>query len=317
MANTSLLGSYGGIDGSALMFRNVLINGDMRIWQRGVSFTPTSLATIYTSDRWACYRPAYAAGLLATRQSASGLAGLPYALRVERSSGNAATSNITANQSIESINMLHLIGQTVTLSFYARCGSAFSAASSILTSSFISGTGTDESLANTGYTGQAAVDQTNTVTTSWQRFTHTYTVPSNANELTVQFRYTPTGTSAGNDWFEVTGVQLEAGPVATPFERRPIGMELALCQRYYETSFCGVPFSYDTTTNGRGIEIGFKVSKRVAPTVTKTTGGSLLGGGFAIASGAEGPTIDRFTLYTSTAGAVRETQFTWTASAEL
>jgi len=206
----------------------------MRIWQRGASFTPTSLATIYTTDRWACYRPAFAAGLLASRQSASGLAGLPYALRVERSSGNAGTTAMQANQSVESITCYEMQGKTVTLSFYARCGSAFSATSSVLTSSIVTGTGTDESLANTGYAGQATNDQANTISTSWQRFTHTYSIPSTVNEITTKFSYLPTGTSAGNDWYEITGVQLEAGPVATPFEQRPIGMEYDLCRRYFE-----------------------------------------------------------------------------------
>lgn len=341
MSNTSLLGSFGGQGDSSLMFRNVLINGCFRVWQRGASFTPTSLATIYTTDRWACYRPAFATGLLASRQSASGLAGFPNALRVERSSGNAGTSNIIANQSIESINMVHLIGQTVTLSFYARVGSGFSAASSILTSSFISGTGTDESLANTGYTGQAVVDQSNTVTTSWQRFTHTYTVPSNANELTVHFRYTPTGTSAGNDWFELTGVQLEAGPTATPFERRPIGQEIQLCQRYYEKSYdlgvapgtsttAGIVFLSTTSTQSNGIFVTtwpFKVQKRINPnkrcwTSTGTLGqvsyktGATEGTTSASAAG-EGAQVNVGFFGTLTANTFYAFSYHWDAECEL
>jgi hypothetical protein len=47
------------------------------------------------------------------------------------------------------------------------------------------------------------------------------------------FFYTPGGTAGVNDYFEITGAQLEAGTEPTPFEQRPIGVELALCQRYY------------------------------------------------------------------------------------
>jgi hypothetical protein len=68
--------------------------------------------------------------------------------------------------------------------------------------------------------------------------------------------------------FYLTGVQLEVGSVATPFERRPFGLELALCQRYFETirtlfqvcSNAGFGNSYINT-------ITYKVSKRVNPTV--------------------------------------------------
>ena len=46
---------------------------------------------------------------------------------------------------------------------------------------------------------------------------------------------TPVGTAGANDWFEITGVQLEISPVATPFEFLPTGTELTLCQRYFQT----------------------------------------------------------------------------------
>jgi hypothetical protein len=82
----------------------------------------------------------------------------------------------------------------------------------------------------------------------------------------------------------ITGVQLETGSVATPFERRPFTTELQLCQRYYEKSFelATKPAQNTTDATGAGlitqvvgagaiqygVTIGFAVAKRAAPTVT-------------------------------------------------
>jgi hypothetical protein len=65
----------------------------------------------------------------------------------------------------------------------------------------------------------------------------TGTVPANATEIGLQFNWAPTGTAGADDSIKITGVQLEAGLTATEFERRPIGTELALCQRYYDKSY--------------------------------------------------------------------------------
>ena len=70
------------------------------------------------------------------------------------------------------------------------------------------------------------------------------------------------GTSGAT--FYITGVQLEAGSVATPFERRPYGIELALCQRYYE-----IVGGYTNTNAGVAV-CYYKVEKRAAPTTTRT-----------------------------------------------
>jgi len=73
--------------------------------------------------------------------------------------------------------------------------------------------------------------------------------------------------------------QFEAGSVATPFERRPFGTELALCQRYYEKSYndgvapatataVGTASGQTNASNVSTISIRFKVDKRTTPTVT-------------------------------------------------
>jgi hypothetical protein len=170
-----------------------------------------------------------------SRQSSS-LTGIQYSMRLHRDSGNTQTGDIYATYSLESADSYRFAGQTATLSFYAKVGANFSGASSNGIAFLFSGTGTDQNLYN-GFTGRVTVgSSTPALTTSWQRFTITGTVASNATQMGLLVGYVPTGTAGANDWIEVTGVQLELGSVATTFKRasESIGGELALCQRYYQ-----------------------------------------------------------------------------------
>jgi len=72
-----------------------------------------------------------------------------------------------------------------------------------------------------------------TLTTSFATYTKTVTVPASTTQISLTFAVTPTGTAGTNDWFEVAEVQVERGSVATPFEHRSYGDELARCQRYF------------------------------------------------------------------------------------
>ena len=73
-----------------------------------------------------------------------------------------------------------------------------------------------------------------------------------------------------NATFDITGVQLEAGDTATPFEHRSYGQELALCQRYYEICKTSLRGARDSN-NLFGVVIPFKVTKRATPTMTQTS----------------------------------------------
>jgi hypothetical protein len=80
-----------------------------------------------------------------------------------------------------------------------------------------------------------------------------------------------------NATWQITGVQLEAGSVATPFERRPYGTELALCQRYYYRMVSNVSFgrfgaSYNGATTGGQAFVNFAVTMRSSPTALEQTG---------------------------------------------
>jgi len=87
------------------------------------------------------------------------------------------------------------------------------------------------------------------LTATWQRFTATATVSALATQLGVIFFSSPTGTAGANDYWEVTGVQIDLGSVALPFRTAygTIAGELAACRRYLQTIlsrwFCNLSFT--------------------------------------------------------------------------
>jgi len=214
---------------------NPVLNSAFQVWQRGTTIS-TSSGLPYTADRWQLGATA-TTGRTVSRQSTNDTTNLPniqYCARVQRDAGNTATGSVEFGQTMESINCIPFAGKTVTFSFYARAGANYSTTSNTLTSFFITGTGTDQNF-YTGFTGQANNTQTNTLTTTWQRFTQTLTLPSTVTQIAPAFARTPTGTAGANDWYEVTGVQIDIGSVALPFRTYAgtIQGELAACQRYY------------------------------------------------------------------------------------
>jgi len=233
--------------------KNLVINGGMDIWQRGTSFA--NLYNTYTADRWQNYSGVTGITL---SQVASGLTGFQYALRSQRNSGGTSTGTMYVGQSFESVNSIPFAGKTATFSFYARCGSNFSPTGSQITATLQYGTGTDNNIYS-GFTGGTAiVTGATTLTTSWQRFTYTATFASTCTQIGFYFASVPTGTAGANDYFDITGVQLEIAPQATSFSRAggSIGGELALCYRYYyrttaynQTTGSTYGFSYLSTPN--------------------------------------------------------------------
>jgi hypothetical protein len=258
--------------------KNAVINGGFDIAQRGTSGTFTTTAKSFSLDRW--YMAAVTGTSMTYSQQASTVTGTRYAGRFGRTSGNTGTSSINIAQDVETSNSIIYAGQAVTVSFYARAGANFSSASNALTHYTIQGTGTDQSDYGAAMTGRTVLTTgTATLTTSFQRFTYTATVASTTTELNFFIGYTPTGTAGANDWFEITGVQLELGSVATTFSRAggTIQGELAACQRYYyRTSASGANYifglaqCYGTTTGGAVIPL--PVPMRISPTALEQSG---------------------------------------------
>jgi hypothetical protein len=219
---------------------NPILNGAYDIWQRGTSFSlaaSTSAANGFSADRWQTTTGANQACTL-SRQSTGDSTNLPniqYCLRYQRNSGQTGTGFLPLAQSLETVNAIPYAGKTITLSFYARAGANYSSASSAFTVKIDSGTGTDQNIL-TGYTGGASPINTSvTLTTTWQRFSATGTIAATAAEFGIYLGFTPVGTASTNDYYEITGVQIDIGSVALPFRRamNTIQGELAACQRYY------------------------------------------------------------------------------------
>jgi hypothetical protein len=257
---------------STMAGRNAVLNSNFSVWQRGTSFTIALNTITYTSDRWSFYRNA--TGATVTRQVTNDTTNLPfiqYCMRVARDSGNTSTQQLQLAQGFETVNSIPFVNKSVVLSFYARSGANYSASSGALTVQLIGGTGTDQSAF--AYTGTTApINTTATLTTTWQRFTFTGTIGSTVTEIAPRFFFDPTGTAGAADYYEVTGVQLEVGSVATPYA--PNGAtyqaELAACQRYY-WRFTG-PNAYSvyamgagTGTTGGYAEIDYPVTMRTVP----------------------------------------------------
>jgi hypothetical protein len=262
--------------------KNTVINGGMEVWQRGTAATAVGSGT-FLADRWQAVRAGFAAGATQSRQATGDTTNLPdiqYCARVQRDSGNTSTAEIYIGQNYETVNSIPLAGETMVFSFYARRGANYSAASNALGLRVATGTGTDQNFITGSYTGSTNIYNATaaTLTTTWTRFSVSFTVGATATELGFYFNYQPVGTAGANDYFEVTGVQLELGTTATLFSRNASTYqgELAACQRYYYragdgTQAYGIVSSTGWTVNSTTAAafINLPVRLRAVPTAVE------------------------------------------------
>ena len=222
---------------------NPVINSAFQVWQRGTSVSlaaSTSIANSYTADRFQMPTNANQACTV-SRQATGDSTNLPsiqYCGRFQRNSGQTGTGALNPSYNLETLDSVRFAGKIITFSFYARAGANYSNASNSLGVVVVSGTGTDQNLQN-GYTGQVSlINSSATLTTTWQRFTFTSAsaVSSTATQLGFYFPWAPVGTAGANDYFEITGVQIDVGSVALPFRTNggTFQGELGACQRYYQ-----------------------------------------------------------------------------------
>lgn len=233
--------------------RNKIINGKVDISQRGPSFAAVSGGS-YLVDRWVL-----ASNIHSIVQNASQQSDVPSNNEFQNSlriTVTTAVSNIAAGelfqlvQRIEGYDVRDLIGKTFTLSFWVRSSKAGTHCVSF------SNVGLDRCYIKEYTINSANTWEYKTVTVTGGLITAGNWNWTNGAGLIVRFALAAGSAqhATANAWqtgsfistsnqvncldtvgniFAITGVQLEVGEVATPFEHRPYGMELALCQRYF------------------------------------------------------------------------------------
>jgi hypothetical protein len=304
-ADGSATASLSSVNGGPIAgTRNRIINGDMRIDQRnaGASFSPGTTGSVdYSVDRFGGVRAG--SGVAFTlQQIADAPAGFVNSLRATVPTGAtpSGTQLSFVAQPIEGLNVSDLgwggaNAQTVTLSFWVKSSVTGSFPLVLVNSGNVRAYGATYTInaANTweqktvvvpGDTsgtwlttngvgiqvnwGLGGAGASRTVTTGWQS---TSSPGSSVGVIagTVNLVATTGAT------FYITGVQLEPGSVATPFERRSFGAELALCQRYFQRFNNIQAEGYSSGALVRqNTPIMFPVQMRTTPTRTVITAGS-------------------------------------------
>lgn len=251
--------------------RNVIINGAMDIWQRGTTSALGGLA-YESADRW---KQASGDNVGVISRATDAPDGFTYSQKLIRTVGSTGTTNMYVNTCLESIDSRKLAGKTVTLSFYAKVGADFSPDYSAIAARISTGTGTDESYGIKFPTGNIDIDNYAVLTTNWVRYSYSMTLDADMNQIGLMFYYMPVGIAGADDSFYYTGVQIELGAVATPFEFRHYAQELALCQRYcygVTTAVAAetIGFGYSTSDTIAYINISLPVEMREVPILVAT-----------------------------------------------
>ena len=241
--------------------RNEIINGAMAVDQRnaGASQTFTAAAALaYSVDRWY----GYCTGANVTGQQIAGATAGQFRYRF---TGAASVTGIGFGQRIEQINSADLASSTATLSV--------DLANSVLTT--VTWTAYYATTADTfgtlaSPTRTQIATGTFTVTSTVTRYSTNISV-SAAATTGIEIVFT-VGAQTSGTW-TIGDVQLEPGTVATPFERRSYGQELALCQRYFCSTIFNNRFNAAGASHINESAIYWPVQMRVAPTVTLNTTG--------------------------------------------
>ena len=281
--------------------RNLIINGAMNVHQRGTS--GASVTNYVTADRWYVERSGFGNWTQSVETDAPTGSGFrkSWKILVDASAG-AANANyywIVAQklegQDVQRIKKGTSAAEQLTLSFWVK--------------SNVTGTYVAE-LRDVDNSRGVSASYSVSASATWERKTITFPADTtgvldndNGNSLMLQFWFAAGSTFSGgsplqtswgtggntratgqvnlgatlNNYWQVTGVQLETGPVATPFEFEPYETTLRKCQRYYQrvmpgvdNGTFGVGWSYNT--GDALFTADFPVTMRVRPTALEQTG---------------------------------------------
>jgi hypothetical protein len=285
--------------------KNLIINGAMQVSQRGTSTTTNG----YLIDRFRSNLGGMDQLAFTMSQSTDAPSGFRKSLKFDVTT--AETGGVAADEYggiryiTESQDVAHLLygtsgAKTITLSFHVKAYQAGTYALNLFmgdtsraytttytisqsatwekkTLTFVGDTGGSEINVDNGhglyinwfFAAGSTFNSSSANTNQWADFTNAGWANGQGVDLT----------NSTNNYFQLTGVQLEVGSTATDFEHRSFGQELALCQRYYSTSYsygtAAGTATFDGSIRGESLRADridispqFKVTMRAAPTVT-------------------------------------------------
>ena len=271
MSKAAELASLASASETALSNRNLIINGAMQIAQRATSVTGIGASSGYfTLDRWRI-SAGTSAGRLTMTQTADGPSGFANCIKLDCTTADtsiAAGESLLLQTRFEGQDLQQLKKGTsdaelITVSFYVKANAAFTFGVELydadntrqITKLFATTTGWVRHELTFPADTTGAFDDDNARSLSLQIWLHAGSDFASGTLNTAAWASSTSAnraagidsffSSTDNNFF-ITGVQMEVGPVATPFEHRSVGQELALCQRYYWNTYNGAAIGSNT-----------------------------------------------------------------------
>ena len=276
-------------------FKNIIINGDMRISQRGTNFIIGQTSSAYTLDRWKQENNHNASNIIVSQDSdITPNIKVPYSLKVVNANGSSSSIGpeqyLIISQKIEGHNVLPFVGKNLSLSFWVRSSKVGTYCVSLRNAGYDRSYIHEFSISKANvWKKKTFIFPMNYVGGTWNYADgvglilticlaggSSYQAPDKAWQ---SGNYFCTANQVNwlneiNNSFYLTNVQLEDGIAVTQFERRFLADELRLCQRYYQQlggnqyDLCYMIAS--TSTGGQfGTTYVLPIPMRATPTATK------------------------------------------------
>ena len=294
---TTRLDQVGNSDG-ALSNRNMIINGAMQVAQRGTSATGVVGSGYYTNDRMQLGCTTNASGTYTLSQSTDAPAGFNNSFKLDCTTANSNPNQLRFNYNVEGHDVSHLNyassnAQTLTLSFWVKSNvtGTYTVSIEVTTGGRYFASHYTVDTANTWEykTIQIAGDTANAINTTnliGMAFSFWLTSPSALKQGEVPNGWVSNSSytnivgsgfnvnmasSTSNEWL-ITGLQLELGDTATPFEHISYGDQLQKCRRYfYNLQSAGVytRFGIGENINATSTQcfIDYPIEMRVKPSL--------------------------------------------------